>query len=51
MEARDTCEKEFQKPVFELKIPEGSLWPVVIMQKVREGAPCFLAAAIGIINI
>ncbi|XP_071791604.1 AP-5 complex subunit mu-1-like [Asterias amurensis] len=33
VESRDTCEKQFQKPVFEVKVPGGNLWPVVIIEK------------------
>ncbi|XP_038074938.1 AP-5 complex subunit mu-1-like [Patiria miniata] len=33
VDSRDTCDKEFQKPVFEIKVLGGKLWPVVIIQK------------------
>ncbi|XP_022086090.1 AP-5 complex subunit mu-1-like [Acanthaster planci] len=33
VESRDTCDKEFQKPIFEIRVPGGKLWPVVIIQK------------------
>ena len=33
--SRDSCDKKFQKPVFEIATKEGNLWPVVMVEKVR----------------
>ena len=31
----DSCSKPEHKPVFEVKVKTGSLWPVVMIEKVR----------------
>ncbi|XP_071962406.1 AP-5 complex subunit mu-1-like [Antedon mediterranea] len=33
VESRDSCSKEFQKPVFELKTKNGALWPVIVFEQ------------------
>eukprot|EP00057_Strongylocentrotus_purpuratus_P030728 XP_782538.2 PREDICTED: AP-5 complex subunit mu-1 [Strongylocentrotus purpuratus] len=33
IDSRDSCDKVYQKPIFELTVKEGKLWPVVMIEK------------------
>jgi hypothetical protein len=35
VQSRDSCERIEQKPVYEISIKDGKLWPLVVVEQVR----------------